>query len=61
MEYRGKSMNTNKWRYWYETIRMLCVGCGKFYQFRQRVYNENDKGLKIKDYHCDGCFDYVQG
>lgn len=42
----------SKRKYWYRCDVEVCVLCGKETRFRERVYNENEKGVKWTEGAC---------
>ncbi len=45
----------DKKKYWYATDVYCCVLCGRETKYRQRVYNENEKGI---EWHDDVCWEH---
>jgi len=40
-------------KYWYREEIYICVLCGSEKYYRERVYDEKEKGKIFKDYACD--------
>ena len=40
-------------KYWYREEIEICVLCGSEKYYRERVYDEKEKGKFFKDYACD--------
>lgn len=45
-----------KRKYWYATDVYTCVLCGKIKQYKERVYNESEKGTNYIDCACSEHF-----
>lgn len=41
-----------KSKFWYHKEIRCCVLCGREKIYKERVYNENEKGTKCVDYAC---------
>lgn len=50
------NLNIKKIKYWHRIDIDVCVICGKETKYRQRVYNESEKGTFFKDDVCWGHF-----
>jgi len=45
-----------KGKYWYRTYIVGCPVCGAETRFRERVYKEEERGIKYNNSLCDYCW-----